>query len=326
MEGISAAGIGVRGRATKGGTGVAGESETPTGVTGTSGSGVGIDGKGGTIGVSGQGATRVIGVGSSVGVAGASDDGWAVSGGTITGTAVRGNSSGSGLGVSGTSSGGTGVYGSSTGGFGMYATSESGSGIFASAHAQGQPACLCVNYAQGTGVLGQSYRRTQSGRHLPGSGTGVSGESGSGIGVQGSASTGRGAVFSGGAAQLQLVPSTQKAPPAAGEQGDMFLDSSAKLWLCTAGSTAKAAAKWAHLGSGSGSSGVGPITGTSDSGGTAGVQGENTQGGAGGSASVMRLGAEAPDRGYRVRVPPSESMATQQAALACRATPTPASE
>ena len=44
---------------------------------------------------------------------------------------------------------------------------------------------------------------------------------------------GRGGQFSGKKAQLRLIPSTATTHPAAGQAGDLFLDKTARLWLCT---------------------------------------------------------------------------------------------
>jgi hypothetical protein len=120
-------------------------------------------------------------------------------------------------------------------------------------------------------VAGRSY--ADSNESTLGAGFGVWGDSGSGIGVKGSASTGRGGVFSGGAAQLQLVPSSQQSPPTSGQTGDLFLDSTAKLWLCTAGG---ANAVWVTMGSGGGGGGNGgPIVAHSGVIATPGVYGDN---------------------------------------------------
>jgi hypothetical protein len=51
--------------------------------------------------------------------------------------------------------------------------------------------------------------------------------------------TGRGAQLSGGAAQLQLMPSTASTHPSGGKLGDLFLDKSGRLWFCKGGTTWK---------------------------------------------------------------------------------------
>jgi hypothetical protein len=62
---------------------------------------------------------------------------------------------------------------------------------------------------------------------------------GPGAALQGtaSASTGRGAVLAGGAAQVQLTPRSASTHPTSGQAGDLYVDSSARLWFCTAGGT-----------------------------------------------------------------------------------------
>jgi len=56
---------------------------------------------------------------------------------------------------------------------------------------------------------------------------------GRGAGVTGSSRKGRGGVFSGKLAQVQLKPSPQPTHPSTGAVGDLFLDASSRLWLCT---------------------------------------------------------------------------------------------
>jgi hypothetical protein len=65
-----------------------------------------------------------------------------------------------------------------------------------------------------------------------GGGSGGSFISVNGHGVEGISTTGRGVVASGNSAQLKLVPSTAKSHPVSGQAGDLFLDSSHRLWLC----------------------------------------------------------------------------------------------
>jgi hypothetical protein len=81
----------------------------------------------------------------------------------------------------------------------------------------------------GSGVVGKST-----------SGNGVYGTTTNGIGVYGASTTARGGQFSGGPAQIRLVPSTASTHPTPGKAGDLFLDSSARLWLCTVTSTTTA--------------------------------------------------------------------------------------
>jgi hypothetical protein len=53
-----------------------------------------------------------------------------------------------------------------------------------------------------------------------------------GAGVEGTSSGGRGGVFSGGAAQLQLSGG-KSTHPKSGERGDLYADSTGRLWFCT---------------------------------------------------------------------------------------------
>ena len=55
---------------------------------------------------------------------------------------------------------------------------------------------------------------------------------GQGAGVEGRSILGRGGVFAGKRAQVRLVPSTVNTKPAAGKRGDLFVDSTGRLWYC----------------------------------------------------------------------------------------------
>jgi hypothetical protein len=70
--------------------------------------------------------------------------------------------------------------------------------------------------------------------------------SGSGAAIQGTATgTGsRGGVFGGVAAQVKLSPGAGSTHPTSGQTGDLYLDSTARLWLCTVGATT---ATWRQL-------------------------------------------------------------------------------
>lgn len=58
--------------------------------------------------------------------------------------------------------------------------------------------------------------------------------------VVGVASTkGRGGSFKGGAAAVTLVPSSATTHPSSGTAGDLFVDSSKRLWFCKGGTTWK---------------------------------------------------------------------------------------
>jgi hypothetical protein len=66
-----------------------------------------------------------------------------------------------------------------------------------------------------------------------GTGSGVSGFSKSGPGVSGTSQSDRGAVFSGGAAAIRLIPSPITGPPLEpGETGDLVVDQAGLIWFC----------------------------------------------------------------------------------------------
>ncbi len=78
------------------------------------------------------------------------------------------------------------------------------------------------------------------------SGYGVYGASPDGTGVTGISNNGIGGEFSGGTAQLRLVPGVTAGPPTGDTHltGELYLDSNGDLYLCTSGGVG---AKWARL-------------------------------------------------------------------------------
>jgi hypothetical protein len=88
-----------------------------------------------------------------------------------------------------------------------------------------------VNDGHGIGVWGEQRNNT-------GSGFGV-------VGVGGS--LGRGARLSGGAAALQMLPSTASTHPTTGKVGDFFVDSTARLWFCQKASSGTTGATWKQI-------------------------------------------------------------------------------
>ena len=66
---------------------------------------------------------------------------------------------------------------------------------------------------------------------------GVSGYSTSGYGLKGQSKNGRGAVLIGKKAQLRLQPSSAATHPATGATGDLFVDSTGRLWFCKGSTT-----------------------------------------------------------------------------------------
>jgi len=78
-----------------------------------------------------------------------------------------------------------------------------------------------VNYGSGAGVWGTNASAVHAG-----------------IGVVGVGGTiGRGGRFRGGAAAVQLQPSTASTHPSSGQAGDLFVDASHRLWFCKGGTT-----------------------------------------------------------------------------------------
>jgi hypothetical protein len=58
---------------------------------------------------------------------------------------------------------------------------------------------------------------------------------GSGPGLEALSAKGVGATFRGKTAQVQLVPSSDAGHPASGAAGQLFVDSSKRLWYCRGG-------------------------------------------------------------------------------------------
>ena len=193
------------------GSGVHGYSVSSYGVMGQSHAGMGVYG---------------VGHGGSSGVVGQSDTGHAVTGYADGhgATAVYAQSH-TGLGVNAISDSGTAVW----------ASSGSAGAIFADTFSNTVPAIHGWSEGPSTGIHGQSGGATRSKSPLH---TGVYGSAtgdASAVGVHGSAAAGRGGLFSGGVAQLNLVPSSAATHPASGQAGDLFLDKSSRLWLCKGG-------------------------------------------------------------------------------------------
>lgn len=115
-----------------------------------------------------------------------------------------------------------------------------------------------VSYAgKGRGL----YVESTSGTNINGTITGVNdgaagiglwgeqrGTTGAGFGVVGvGGKAGRGARVSGGAAALQMLPSSAATHPTTGKAGDFFVDASARLWYCQKSSSGAIAATWKQL-------------------------------------------------------------------------------
>ena len=134
-----------------------------------------------------------------------------------------------------------GVSGSSKKGIGIMG----GAGPGGTVNSLGPPVAV---FGEGTGpalgVLGFSEARgpqgvgAVSGISIATDGylAGLAGESnGNGPGLIANSKKGRGVVAQGAIAQLRLVPSTDKTHPTSGLRGDLFVDSSARLWFCIQG-------------------------------------------------------------------------------------------
>jgi hypothetical protein len=148
-----------------------------------------------------------------------------------TGSGVFGRHLGGGYGVYGQSSNGCGVYGESTNGqstsgYGVYGFSTYSDGVHGVTATGSSHAGVSGYSPDYVGTFGSSV-----------SGYGVWGSSPSGDGVYGTSTSGRGGVFSGGVAAIQLVASSAATHPAGGSAGDLFVDSTARLWFCKGGTT-----------------------------------------------------------------------------------------
>lgn len=138
-------------------------------------------------------------------------------------------------------------------------STESGHALRAAVTSAGATVdAVTIGYA---GTSRGLYVESTSGTNINGTITGVNdgargigvwgeqrGTTGAGFGVVGvGGKLGRGARLSGGAAALQLLPSTAGSHPTTGKAGDFFVDSSARLWYCQKASSGNVAATWKQL-------------------------------------------------------------------------------
>jgi hypothetical protein len=177
---------------------------------------------------------------------------------TENGHAIVGLASGSGIGLRGQSDSGIGVYGHGyVGVFGSSATADgvrgisdsgpalrassvTGYGVWGNSSSVTVPAIFGWAYGNNTGLLG--YSGTNGLPPASPAKTGVVGsadQDASAVGVRGSSPTGRGGRFTGKKAQIRLDPSTATTHPPRGAKGDLFVDSSGRLWFCKGGTTWK---------------------------------------------------------------------------------------
>jgi hypothetical protein len=81
----------------------------------------------------------------------------------------------------------------------------------------------------GNGVWGEVRGPTKTQSAVLGTTTGT------GAAIEGNSSAGRGGVFRGKKAQVRFVPSSATTKPTTGQRGDLFVDSSGRLWYCKTG-------------------------------------------------------------------------------------------
>jgi hypothetical protein len=143
------------------------------------------------------------------------------------GFGIWGSHSGSGAGLLGQSASGVGVHGDGGGGTGVVA-----SGANIGLQASGSVAVDCIGT---TGVIAVGQGATGA-AVIAGAASSApavtASNSGSGSGVRGKSTDGRGGVFSGGPAQVQLVPGTGASHPKDGKRGDLYADKTGRLWFC----------------------------------------------------------------------------------------------
>jgi hypothetical protein len=171
--------------------------------------------------------------------------------GVITSTSPGGNSTGVRGENRGTGAQGFGIWGSHSGsGAGLFGQSASGvgvqgngsTGVVASGASIGLQASgtIAVDCAGTTAVVaaGQGPTGAAMAAVATSSGPTVTATNfGSGSGVRGKGTAGRGGVFSGGPAQVQLVPGTGASHPKDGKTGDLYADKTGRLWFCKKGGT-----------------------------------------------------------------------------------------
>jgi hypothetical protein len=195
-----------------GSIGVEGDAR-PIPFTGSEG-GTGVIGRGGPIGVKGQGKNGVIGTSSTTGYG-----------------AVYGQHTGS---------SGYGIVGDGTGGgAGVLGRNSDGEGVRGEGSTQAEVAG--VRGLGKVGVWGSSSVFGYEGVYGQHTGTGWGvvgdGKGGSYAGVFGRNNTGYGGRFEGGKAQLMLTPGGSAGKPTTGthSKGEIYMDSRGTLFVCTAG-------------------------------------------------------------------------------------------
>jgi hypothetical protein len=119
---------------------------------------------------------------------------------------------------------------------------EAKAAIAETSSAAGTPALKGTHTAGGMGVYGTSEGSAEGQvgvvGEVFGSGEGVRGNSTGGRGVSGSSTFGYGGLFSGGKAQLKLVPEDRTGRPGGTHsKGEIYMDTNAALFVCVRGGT-----------------------------------------------------------------------------------------
>jgi hypothetical protein len=150
--------------------------------------------------------------------------------------AFRGTAEG--FGVWGHSPLGTGVYGSSHSGYGVGGSSYA-AGVFGISFGTTEGAAGVIGRSSGdrTGVFGSSGTGSLLGGPAKTGVYGYAAKDASAKGVWGKSTSGRGGVFTGKVAQVRLTPSSAISHPTSGAKGDLFVDTSGRLWFCKGGAT-----------------------------------------------------------------------------------------
>jgi hypothetical protein len=194
-------------------SGVLGLTDAGEGVHGAAGSGNGVVGES----VSGAGVHAVSQSGAAVYAS--SDTSYALDAGSDSGTVVRARTFASTGSVLEATIENTGNQRS------VVEAQTSGAGAALQGVTTGSgPAIRGTTTGAGAGVVGNAK-----------TGPGVQGTSPNGAGVVGTSANGRGAVLYGKAAHLRLYPAPTSTHPTAGARGDVYVDSSGRLWYCKTG-------------------------------------------------------------------------------------------
>jgi hypothetical protein len=166
------------------------------------------------------GVNAIIGISDSqTGIGGGSTSGTGVSASSSTGTALLASST-LGNAILATS-GGT--------GYALSASSDKASAISALNHSAAHAAIFGESLGGSPGVYGTSG---PGGAPSPKTGVfGFANQDATAVGIKGQSPKGRGGVFSGGKAQVRLVPSSASTHPNSGAKGDLFVDNSGRLWF-----------------------------------------------------------------------------------------------